>query len=248
MGLFDKKFCDICGEKIGLLGNKKLEDGNMCKKCASLLSPWFSDRRHSTLAEIKDQLAYREANRSAVASFNVTRTLGRNTQVLLDEDAHKFMVAATGNLKDENPDVLDFSQVTGCNLDVNENRMEVKRDGPDGQQVSYNPPRYRYSYDFFMIINVNSPWFDEIRFKLNRNSVEIYDVSNGFNASSNVEYREYAELGREIKNALTQIRQDIRDSAAAAAAPKTSVICPNCGATTIPDANGRCEFCGGAVK
>ena len=24
MGLFDKKICDICGEKIGLLGNRKL--------------------------------------------------------------------------------------------------------------------------------------------------------------------------------------------------------------------------------
>ena len=25
MGLFDKKICDICGEKIGLLGNRKLD-------------------------------------------------------------------------------------------------------------------------------------------------------------------------------------------------------------------------------
>ena len=34
MGLFDKKYCDVCGEKIGLLGNRKLEDGNLCKECA----------------------------------------------------------------------------------------------------------------------------------------------------------------------------------------------------------------------
>ena len=34
MGLFDKKVCDICGEKIGLLGNRKLDDGNLCKDCA----------------------------------------------------------------------------------------------------------------------------------------------------------------------------------------------------------------------
>ena len=47
MGLFDKKYCDICGEKIGLLGNRKLEDGNLCKDCAKKLSPWFSDRRSS---------------------------------------------------------------------------------------------------------------------------------------------------------------------------------------------------------
>ena len=49
MGLFDKlfakKICDICGGEIGLLGNRKLEDGNMCKDCASKLSPFFSERR-----------------------------------------------------------------------------------------------------------------------------------------------------------------------------------------------------------
>ena len=55
MGLFDKifekKICAICGGEIGLLGNRKLEDGNMCKNCAAKLSPWFSDRRSSTVEE-----------------------------------------------------------------------------------------------------------------------------------------------------------------------------------------------------
>lgn len=60
MGLFDKKYCDICGEKIGLLGNRKLENGNLCKNCAKKLSPWFSDRRNSTVEEIRAQLTYRE--------------------------------------------------------------------------------------------------------------------------------------------------------------------------------------------
>ena len=56
MGLFDKKYCDICGEKIGLLGNRKLEDGNLCKNCAAKLSPFFSERRRSTVEDIKRQL------------------------------------------------------------------------------------------------------------------------------------------------------------------------------------------------
>ena len=60
MGLFDKKYCSICGDKIGLLGNRKLEDGNLCKHCAAKLSPFFSERRHSTVDGIKEQLAYRE--------------------------------------------------------------------------------------------------------------------------------------------------------------------------------------------
>jgi len=74
--LFEKKVCSICGGEIGLLGNRKLEDGNMCKNCAAKLSPWFSDRRSSTVEEIKAQLDYREANKEAVAAFNVTRSLG----------------------------------------------------------------------------------------------------------------------------------------------------------------------------
>ena len=76
MGLFDKKYCDICGEKIGLLGNRKLEDGNLCKDCAKKLSPWFSDRRSSTVSEIKEQLAYREKNgrRSSAPPAPTVRT------------------------------------------------------------------------------------------------------------------------------------------------------------------------------
>ena len=75
MGLFDKKVCDICGEKIGLLGNRKLDDGNLCKDCAKKLSPWFEERRHSTVEDIKKQLAYREQNKEAVRNFRVTRDL-----------------------------------------------------------------------------------------------------------------------------------------------------------------------------
>ena len=78
MGLFDKKYCDICGEKIGLLGNRKLEDGNLCKDCAKKLSPWFSDRRRSTVEDIKGQLTYREENREKAAQFCTTRSFGED--------------------------------------------------------------------------------------------------------------------------------------------------------------------------
>ena len=117
MGLFDafkKKECSICGGEIGLLGNRKLEDGNMCKNCAAKLSPWFSERRSSTVEEIKAQLDYREANKEKVAAFRTTRTLGETTKVLLDEDAGRFMVTSARNLAEANPDVMDFSDVTGC--------------------------------------------------------------------------------------------------------------------------------------
>ena len=81
MGLFDKKYCDICGEKIGLLGNRKLSDGNLCKDCAAKLSPWFTERKQSTVEEIREQLRLREENRQKLAGFHPTRTIGVDTKV-----------------------------------------------------------------------------------------------------------------------------------------------------------------------
>ena len=253
MGLFDKLFekkeCAICGGEIGLLGNRKLEDGNMCKKCAEKLSPWFTDRKESTVAEIQEQLAYREANKEKVAAFRTTRTFGTGKKILLDEDNQKFMVTSARNLEEANPDVLDFSDVTGCTIDIDESRREEKRTDEEGKQVSYVPARYTYYYNFKVIINVRNPYFDEMKFQLNGSAVEI--ETRGMASprpENNIEYREYKAMGEEIKEALLNVRQQVRDEVAAAAAPKAAVTCPYCGATTTPDASGCCEYCGGAVN
>ena len=251
--LFEKKVCSICGGEIGLLGNRKLEDGNMCKECAAKLSPWFSERRSSTVAQIEEQLAYREDNKQAVEKFNVTLSLGGSTKVLFDEDAGKFIVTSARNYRDENPDVLDFSQVTGCELDIDEQRSEDMREDKDGNEVSYNTPRYFFSYDFNMLIRVNHPYFDEIRFRLNSSDIELNPHTSVIlnrkpDPYTNPEYVECAEMGKEIKEILLQVRKQARAEAEEAAAPKTAVTCPYCGATTVPDENGCCEFCGGAVN
>ena len=248
--LFEKENCVICGKEIGIFGKKKLEDGVMCKDCQNKLSPWFSDRRSSTVAQIKEQLKYREENKNAIAAFRTTRTFGENTKILLDEDARKFMVTSERNLLEANPDVLDFSDVTGCRIDVDEDRDEQKRTNEAGEEISYVPPRYTYSYNFDVIINVNNPYFDEISFRLNQSHVEIQVIGNSrtINPENNMDYRRYKEMGEEIKKALLEVRQQVREEAVAAAAPKTAMICPWCGATTVPDANGCCEYCGGAMN
>ena len=253
MGLFDKKYCDVCGEKIGLLGNRKLEDGNLCKHCARKLSYWFDERRHSTVDQIKAQLAYREENQQKVDEFRATMTLGRGTKVLVNEDTRQFMVVRTGNIREENPDIIDFSQVTGCDFDIDEDSGEEKRRLDDGKEVSYNPPHYYWEYDFDMTIHVNHPYFDDMKFRLNSSSVRIEHVGRvssfggGFNPRNHSDYVEYENIGNEIKSVLTDMRTSERERAAEAAAPKSPVVCPFCGATTMPDANGCCEYCGAPV-
>ena len=324
MGLFDKKYCDVCGNKIGLFGNRKLEDGNLCKECAGKLSPWFSERRQSTVQEIKEQLAYREENREAVAAFHTTRTLGSRMKVLLDEDAGKFMVTSARNLAEANPDVLSFADVTGCQLDIDESKTEIEYKDAEGNRQSFSPKCYAYSYDFYIVIHVNHPYFNEIRFQLNDSAVDndaetllegpaampgarpgaqgtarpgvqngarpgvqstvrpgvqgtarsgvqstarpgmqsvvrpgmagrppmgrMPRVSNADEVRASVEYRQCEEMGVEIREALLQVRTDARRAVEEANAPRVAVTCPWCGAATIPDDNGCCEYCGGAVN
>ena len=242
MGLFDKKFCSICGNQIKLLGNKKLEDGNCCKECASKLSPFFSERRHSTVESIKEQLEYREANKAEVEKFNVTRTIGDGTKILADEDQKKFIITSSKKWREDNPDVIPFSAVTGCETKINESKYEETTTDKDGKTVSYRPPRFNYSYNFNVKVYVNHPYFDDISFNLNNFSVSEHSVGPMVHHGS--EYENYSKSLEEVKELFSGIREGSRAEAAAAAAPKVPVKCPSCGATTLPDEKGCCEYCG----
>ena len=166
MGLFDKKTCDICGGDIGLLGNKKLADGNMCKNCAKKLSPWMTDRRESTVEEIRRHLLYRAQNVRELAALRPTVAIGANTKVYIDENARKFFVTHLTDWRDANPDIVDFSQVIDVQTEVTEHRTEEYHRDREGRQVSFNPPRYRFSYEFETTILVDSPYFSRIHFEL----------------------------------------------------------------------------------
>ena len=196
MGLFDKKFCDICGEKIGLLGNRKLEDGNMCKDCAKKLSPFFSDRRSSTIDEIKQQLAYREQNKVALKSFRPNLTFGDGKKIYVDMANGNFVVSSfsPNNWDDENPDVMALSSIMSCNLKIDEDKDEIYTQGKDGQRVSYNPPRYKFYYNFILEFAVNNPYFDDFRVQLNTFRIE---------GMGTMEYNKYQQMAMEVINTLT---------------------------------------------
>ena len=177
MGIFDKKYCDVCGEKIGMLGNRKLEDGNLCKNCAKKLSPWFDDRRHSTLEEIKSQLQMREENRRLVSSFHPNRVI-RSDRYNLYIDERQQMFAVSVNLdREDNPDIISLRLVTGCNLDVDEERTEEYRTDSDGKRESYDPPRYTYSYNYYFYIYLNHPYVHEMKLRLNSMELSENDRS-----------------------------------------------------------------------
>jgi len=203
--LFEKKECSICGGEIGLLGNRKLEDGNCCKACASKLSPWFDDRRHSTVEQIQGQLAYREENRALLNAFRPTVAYGERYTLraeLVNGVPARFVVERTDSYLQENADIIHFRDVTSFNIDVQEDKRELKYDNSNGDEVSYNPPRYEYSYDFYAEIHVNHPYFDDICFQINSSSVDLETVErrpgshagifrSDFDPTLYPEYRQY---------------------------------------------------------
>ena len=72
-------------------------------------------------------------------------------------------------------------------------------------------------------------------------------TSNADEIRNSAEYIEYENMGWEIRDTLLQVRADARAGEAEANAPKQAIKCPYCGATTIPTANGCCEYCGAAL-
>ena len=251
MGLFDKKYCDLCGEKIGLLGNRKLEDGNCCKDCAAKLSPWMTDRRSSTVEEIRQHLAYREANQNEVARIRPTRVLGNNTKVYIDETQNKFFVTRYSNWQDRNPDIIPLSAITACRVAVEEHKEQQYKQDDQGKRVPYDPPRYECSYEFTITILVNLPWFDEISFELtgNRPDSRYTDAYREYERQAeeirralDPEYRRKAELDEKLKEALAQNLGVASGEAPVPQQPDAAIwFCPECGRKND---DNFCPHCG----
>jgi len=173
VGLFDKKYCDICGKEIGFLGNRKLDDGNMCKNCASKLSHWFTGRKRTSVEAIKEQLAYREENAVQLKSFNPTKIIGDYYKFYIDEPKKCFVVSSLSTKwRESNPDIIRFEDVRDMKVTIREDKDEIYYKDAEGKNVSYDPKRYEYEYDFHMHIDVNHKYFDDMDFKLNSDQPE----------------------------------------------------------------------------
>jgi hypothetical protein len=206
--LFQKKVCDFCGGEIGLLGNRKLEDGNMCKDCASKLSYWFDERRHSTVEQIRQQLAYREANQAKVAKFRSDKIFEGNYDIRVQMEGPipcLFLVARTDDPVKENADLLTFTGVKSFKVDIREDKDEQTYVNDEGKRVSYRPRRFDYSYDFYVKIETVHPYCDTMSFRLNRSTLKFETTeSTGilikpFDPMTYPEYREYKFLADELE-------------------------------------------------
>ena len=214
MGLFDvfkKKDCEICGKEVGMFCYKKLEDGEICKDCVKLLSPWFDDRRHSTVEQIKAQLQAREYNKLALETWQPSIALGEYYTMYVKTKASvpiSFVVSNTEKFRENNADILSFLWVKSCTPDIRESRTELTRTNSQGEKVSYDPPRYEYRYDFYIKLDIQGcDYIDDMRFRINSATVKLetvmpkatlFSTAQSFDPMLYPEYRKYKAMLDEI--------------------------------------------------
>lgn len=189
MGLFSKKNCCICGEKVGILGGLKLKDGDLCKECKKKLSPFFDDGKESTVEDIKKQIAAREENYKKLDELEINKIYGEFGVILIDEKNKKFAIlkdtsdSLFGNqkvvngiedVKDKNPDIIDFKDVEDVEVKILQTNREEKQT-INGEQVSYDPKHYTYLIGFDIIIKVNHPYIKVMRISIKEGTVQIYN-------------------------------------------------------------------------
>ncbi|MGN0601872.1 MAG: DUF4428 domain-containing protein [Oscillospiraceae bacterium] len=113
MGLFDKKYCDICGEKVNMLTQQKLADGYLCSDCKHKLGSFTSGWKQRSVQDVKTHLELREQNKQKYQQFCCSATAGgRNSSIQVDFNNRWFIFAIDNrDYKSGNPQVFEFSQL-----------------------------------------------------------------------------------------------------------------------------------------
>lgn len=275
MGLFDKlfetKYCSTCNSPLSFLGYKKYQNGVCCNDCISMFSPFFKERKNIRIEEIKYQLDCRRMNAEKLKQFQVTRTLGLATKVLIDEEQEQFIITSSKNFRSDNADVIECSAITNCSVDITENRKEIKYVDSNGDTKSFSPPSYAYSYDFFIDIQVSIPYINDIRFKVNSKPIDndqqllikmsggilanIADMvlparsnngvtSNAAEVQASLEYKKCEQIANQIQSALNSYHHVKTHRSVHNPETKT---CPWCGSKNLSSSQRLCECCGGLL-
>ena len=189
MGLFSKGNCALCDAKVGLFGGSKLKDGCICKECMKKLSPFFEDAKESTIEDIKKQIAYREENYKQLDKLEINKIYGEFGVILIDETNKKFValqdtsdglfkspkeVKGIEDIKDRNPDIIDFKDIEDVEVKVIQTNREEKQT-VNGEQVSYDPKHYTYMIGYNIIIKLNHPYIKTMRIDIKNGTVQIYN-------------------------------------------------------------------------
>ena len=146
MGLFEKKYCDLCGDKVNALTRQKLSDGYLCSDCKHKLSSLSSGWKNRTLDDVKTHLEQREQNKQKYSAFVQSASAGTNEKLVVDFNNRKFYFTIGRDFKNSNPEIFDFSQLQDFWLELGYTTLQDSdRDGIPDEYDHYDNRQGRNS-------------------------------------------------------------------------------------------------------
>lgn len=160
MALFEKKFCEICGEKAKLLSRTAISDGYICGDCRKLLSEFSDDFSSKTTDDIKKEMAFREENKAAFAEFCESRAIGEHNEILVDDSKRWWVLSDSDDYANGNPDVFRFDEFIRTDV-----REDYRRIDDDHDPERRSPPR-EVLENLYFDIYVKHPYVNVVSFNL----------------------------------------------------------------------------------
>lgn len=131
MGLFKKKECEFCGEKIGIFNRgKRFKDGELCSDCSTELSPNWIDTAKFEISDAIEHIEERKKNIDVLKnSFHPDSYFGFRPTLFVDNENRLFCLTLGGAREGteecpryimENSDLFSFSQLEDTQIFADE--------------------------------------------------------------------------------------------------------------------------------
>ena len=136
------------------------------------------------------QQAQKVLDETKAPTLDFNRVYGEFGVILIDEKDRLFTafpntgkglfgnnrnVTSFRDVYDLHPDLVEFDMVEDIEIDIKQMTKEMKRT-VDGQQVSYDPPHYEYSYVFTLHLKINHKYIKSMYITLNSEAVHIKNI------------------------------------------------------------------------
>lgn len=171
MGLFDKKFCAVCGKKKGILGIKLSDGEYLCSDCAGKFEhfePLLQVRANKrvnlkdlTLLQYRDQLARRENNREELQEFQADKSFCGFIQVDVDAQQLLFvenrMFENKKKLLEANPPIFKVENLAFMRLTFQDGEVETTITGKPKMETK-----------MFLVLGFEDPVYDVLRVEIGK--------------------------------------------------------------------------------
>lgn len=192
MGLFSKKEpCPVCGGEVSGLSLVKIGGQKvLCKSCSRKVSMSDDLLSIATPEFIKEHLEYRQkcAERFAEGNWTARFTSVPGFQMGVDEEGKTIYLSHSDlHVKDENPVILSFDQLTGYEVYRRKKKMDgADIDGPTSLDSGFNKvgavawalsSNSGNSVEYFLLkLTTTDPYWKDIEIKIQFTTSQYYGL------------------------------------------------------------------------